>query len=381
MKLSIVSFQSPWPADYGGVIDVYFKLRALRKAGAELDLHTYIYRREEAPQLNETAERVFYYPRPRNVTLQLSPLPFIVATRADKRMLARLAELPKGAPVLFEGLHSCRFLNHPLLRDKLKLVRTHNVEHEYYKALARSATSSAMKAYCSLEALKLRRFEGVLRHADIILPISEPDTEHFRKRFPKSKVVMLPAFYNDSPPRLPESETPRRSPYILYHGNLSVGENVAALEYICREVVPALPEGTEFIAAGLNPTDAAKEAAAKAGVTLIASPSDEEMTALIANADVNLLVTFQDTGLKLKLLNTLRLSKGHVVANSLMLNDTYLASLCLKADTPAAQAEAIKNLLHTPPSPEALQTRSRVLEERFSNLASARLLLSLIERG
>ena len=33
--LNIVSFNIPYPANYGGVIDVYYKLEALRACGVE----------------------------------------------------------------------------------------------------------------------------------------------------------------------------------------------------------------------------------------------------------------------------------------------------------------------------------------------------------
>ena len=37
--LNIVSFNIPYPANYGGVIDVYYKLEALRACGVKLILH------------------------------------------------------------------------------------------------------------------------------------------------------------------------------------------------------------------------------------------------------------------------------------------------------------------------------------------------------
>ncbi|MEZ5197368.1 MAG: hypothetical protein R2764_13515 [Bacteroidales bacterium] len=45
-------------------------------------------------------------------------------------------------------------------------------------------------------------------------------------------------------------------------------------------------------------------------VKIIANPDDSQMFKLIRNAHVNILVTFQATGLKLKSLNTLLLKEG-----------------------------------------------------------------------
>lgn len=43
--LNIVSFNIPYPANYGGVIDVYYKLEALRACGVKLILHCFEYER------------------------------------------------------------------------------------------------------------------------------------------------------------------------------------------------------------------------------------------------------------------------------------------------------------------------------------------------
>ena len=49
--LNIVSFNIPYPANYGGVIDVYYKLEALRACGVKLILHCFEYERPHAPEL------------------------------------------------------------------------------------------------------------------------------------------------------------------------------------------------------------------------------------------------------------------------------------------------------------------------------------------
>ena len=49
--LHIVSFDVPWPANYGGVIDVFYKVKALADLGIRLHLHCFEYGRGEAPEL------------------------------------------------------------------------------------------------------------------------------------------------------------------------------------------------------------------------------------------------------------------------------------------------------------------------------------------
>ncbi|MCX6283192.1 MAG: mannosyltransferase, partial [Bacteroidetes bacterium] len=39
--LHIVSFDIPYPPDYGGVIDVYYKIKTLSEAGVKIHLHCF----------------------------------------------------------------------------------------------------------------------------------------------------------------------------------------------------------------------------------------------------------------------------------------------------------------------------------------------------
>ena len=41
--LHIVSFDIPYPPNYGGVIDVYYKLKALHRKGVKIILHCFEY--------------------------------------------------------------------------------------------------------------------------------------------------------------------------------------------------------------------------------------------------------------------------------------------------------------------------------------------------
>ena len=59
MKLHVVSFQVPFPPDYGGLIDVYYKLKALKEAGCSVVLHTYRYEVAEQPDLLKVVDAVY----------------------------------------------------------------------------------------------------------------------------------------------------------------------------------------------------------------------------------------------------------------------------------------------------------------------------------
>ena len=94
--------------------------KALHEAGCEVVVHTFCYggsrRRKE---LEALASEVFYYPRHTGWMRQLSFLPYIVGSRSDELLLRRLGA--DDAPVLFEGLHTCRYLSwlHSFWQDTL----------------------------------------------------------------------------------------------------------------------------------------------------------------------------------------------------------------------------------------------------------------------
>ena len=136
-RIHVVSLQVPFPADYGGVIDIYYKLKALKDAGYETWLHTFQYERGQSDELSKVAERVFYYPRQRSLMRQFSTDPYIVSSRRSSRLLKDL--LADDSPILFEGIHCCGLLADKRLKDRIKLVRMHNIEQEYYRELARKA--------------------------------------------------------------------------------------------------------------------------------------------------------------------------------------------------------------------------------------------------
>ena len=72
-------------------------------------------------------------------------------------------------PILFEGLVSCYYLTDKRLNKRIKLFRECNVEHEYYRELAKATTKIKDKIYFYFESIKLKYYEKILHQADYIL--------------------------------------------------------------------------------------------------------------------------------------------------------------------------------------------------------------------
>ena len=365
--LHIIVFDVPYPANYGGVIDVFYRVKALSEAGVKVHLHCFEYGRGEQEVLNRCHE-VKYYKRDTSFAKQLSLTPFIVNSRRSEDLVKDL--LQDSYPILCEGLHTTAILSDKRLKNRKIYVRAHNVEHDYYHALGESERWCWKKLFYLAEAWKLKRYEPILRKADGIFAISQQDTDYFAKKY--GKAVLVPGFNSiDSVC----SET-GRGEYVLYHGNLSVKENEIAAKWLIENVFSKLD--LHCVVAGLNPSEKLLKLAEKhVNVTLIANPDDAEMIDLLRQAQVNILVTNQPTGLKLKLLNALYNGRFCLV-NSDMVRGTSLESLCVVADEPDQMIAEIKCLMEEDFTEENIYNRDEQMRQLYDNESNARKIINAI---
>jgi hypothetical protein len=369
--LHIVSFDIPYPPNYGGVIDVWYKLKFLHLKGVKIILHCYEYAgRDRTEKLNELCEQVYYYPRLLGLRSALSFKPYIVSSRRSCNLINNL--LKDNYPVLFEGLHSCYYLGDKRLKGRTLVYRESNIEHRYYFSLFRVDRKLKNKLYFLFASIKLRLYQRVLKHATLMMVVSKNDAEYLKNHFPDNKIVYLPSFHaNDGIETLAGS-----GEYALYNGNIEVPENAHAVSYLINEVFNDLD--IPLIIAGMNPPERIKKlVSTKPNIEIIANPDDEKMFDLIRKAHVNILVTFQATGLKLKLLNTLYNGRFCLV-NEKMLNGTGLNELCEIANTAAEQKGKLKTLFAEKFEEDEIMLRHKILDEFYSNDKNAEKLIELI---
>ena len=78
-RIHIITFQVPYPADYGGVIDIYYKAKALKEAGYNVVLHCFAYKgRDFQKELLDIADEVYVYKRNTCWLNRLGIMPYIV---------------------------------------------------------------------------------------------------------------------------------------------------------------------------------------------------------------------------------------------------------------------------------------------------------------
>jgi hypothetical protein len=369
--LHIISFDIPFPPNYGGVIDVYYKIRTLHKLGVKVHLHCFEYPgRDRSTELNSICEEVCYYPRITGLRSALSLAPYIVSSRKSEELVSNL--LKDDYPIMFEGLHSCYYIDDPRLKGRFKIYRESNIEHRYYFNLFKVDGNLKNRLYFLLASAKLRLYQKVLRHADLMLAVSQHDTEYLQKHFPGKAIHHLPSFHaNDNVIILPG-----KGDYAFYHGNIEVPENEYAATYLITKVFDGID--IPLIIAGMKPREKFKQLTeAHQNVMLIPNPDDDKMFDLIRNAQINILVTFQATGLKLKLLNTLYNGRFCLV-NEAMTRGTTLESLCETGNTSEELRARLKDLIKKEFTAEEAKRRSVYLKERYDNQVNGQKMIGLI---
>lgn len=366
--LHVISFDVPYPANYGGVIDVYYKIKALADLGVRVHLHCFQYGRPKAIELEELCEEVHYYERKTTQSYLFRRKPFIAVTRTSEKLMKRL--LKDDHPILFEGLHTCYHLSDERLVDRFKIVRTHNIEHDYYSNLAKVEKGFFKKYYFLNEVGKLQRFERTLCNAQLVAAISAPDADYLCARYPN--VQHISAFHPNSKVDIQKG----RGKFCLYHGNLEVGENNQAALYLVNKIFSKLD--VPLVIAGNRPSKELKEAVAEhQHIELKVGLSTDEIHKLIREAQVNVLPTFQATGIKLKLLAALYTGR-HCLVNPYMVENTGLELLCRVEKSDKRFGQAVKTLFAKEFDSAEISKREEVLHSRFCNVVNAKKLVGLV---
>ncbi|HNY54152.1 MAG TPA: hypothetical protein PKI86_00935 [Chitinophagales bacterium] len=368
LQLNIICFDVPCPADYGGAIEEFYKIKALYQLGVKIHLHCFVYGdRKKQNELDKYCEKVYYYKRERSIKDIFSNLPFIVKSRMKDDLLANL--LSNDYPILFDATHTTGFLNHPKLKDRKKIVRLHNIEWIYYRILLSQAVSLKEKIFFYQEYKKLKEYDKQLIHADVISCLSQTDYEYYQEKFPDKKVSLDYVFHENNN----INSIPGKGDYILYHGNLSLSDNY---NLIIQLLSNDLKNCTyKIILAGKNPhTTLQQFVKGKNNIELISNPTDEILNGLMKEAHICLAMAANPSGVKLKLINSL-FNARFVISNEAALTGSGLDSLVYIAEENDLP-DLIDKLMLKEFKQDEIDERNSLLSEKYNNLNNARQIIA-----
>ncbi len=366
--IHIVSFDIPCPVNYGGVIDVFFKLKALVERGLKVHFHCFEYGREHSERLEALCETTQYYKRDMSFWKAFSKIPYIVTSRISEDLIQDL--LKDDYPIILEGLHSCGVLLDPRMKGRRIFVRSHNVEHDYYQYLAETEKNLRKKHFLKIESRKLRKFEAILAKATGVLAISNKDYEYFKQKF--DNVYLIPAYAGFDKVDVLEGQ----GDFVLYHGKLDISENYNAAEFLIKEVFKG--SDIKLKIAGMNPPRyLVKLIENERNIELIENPEDDVLQELIRNAQINILVTAQSTGLKLKLLNAL-FNGRYCVVNDKMVEGLDINDLCIVANTADEMKTVVADLMTKPFVEEQVEIRKSRMDAFYNPSRATDKLVELL---
>ena len=244
--------------------------------------------------------------------------PYTIYSRRDDLLLKRLQEI--DAPILFEGVHTSYYKSHPSLKNRIKVIRNHNIEHDYFRQLGQKTKNPLKKLFYMNEARLLKKYEYNMQDIQAFLPITTSDYSFFNKLYPDAKYSLTPPFHSFKE----VSSVPGKGSYCLFHGNLGHPENIEVALYIVQKVFSGID--VPIVIAGRDPSQEVIEASASIpNCKLVVHPATEEMEVLMREAQIQIMLTFQPTGMKTKLLISLFCGR-HILVNEPMLHSTGLDS-------------------------------------------------------
>lgn len=352
-SLHIVSFDIPYPPNYGGIIDVFYKLKSLSELGINIYLHVFEYDREKPKELEKYCKRIFYYKRNSLLKSLFSKTPFRVKSRSSIDLIKNLNK--KDAPILFEGLHTTFPLIKEVFNNRLILVRTHNVEHLYHNGLSKSEHRIDKKIFFKLEAKKFITYERILNKANQILTISPSEQIYFCDKF-ENKAIYVPVFHQNNE----VANLSKKGDYAYYHGDLRVADNVKSAHYLI-EVFKNI-DYPLIIASSFRSNNILKEVNKYENIKYIEIEDNHHIIKLLKKAHINVLPTFQKTGIKLKLINSLFNGRFCVVTPE-MVEGTGLEELCVIGKTKQDFSNKVIELIGKDYLDQEIIKRSKMLKD------------------
>jgi hypothetical protein len=367
--IHIVCLDAPSPPDYGGAIDMHYKIKALHSIGKNIVLHYFDYKTNRNVQgLEACCSETNAYKRKNFFVSPSLSRPFIVQSRINDRLIQRLNE--DSHPVLLEGLHCTGII--PFLKQKGRvLVRMHNDEASYYSQLSNTERSFAKKNFFRWESHLLHRYQNRLNRETSLVCLSGADKHLLERKYGFRAVHFIPCFLPWQEANCQEG----KGDYCLYHGNLSVAENEKAVFWLMENVFSKLT--IPFVVAGKGASRRLFQMAGRnKQMRLISNPPADEMDALVRDAHIHVLPAMNNAGVKLKILNAL-LNGRHCITNENGIHGAGIADGVVVQNDAAAWLASIQELWAKEFTAVEREERKKLLS-LYDNQANAQKLNALL---
>ena len=301
----------------------------------------------------------------------VDPAPYAVAKYRSDAYRAKLDELL--ARERFD-LVVCDFLppvvNLPERLPCPSIVFTHNVEAEIWRRHAEQARNPISKYLLTHQWKRMLRFEaGALARFDLVLAVSEADSQTFARLYPRSLKAPVHVVQTgvETDYFTPAATVPSRA-HMVFTGSMDWLPNEDGMTYFCRDIFPLIRRqepGATLSIIGRSPTPAVRRLAELPGVEVTGRVDD--VRPHIATGTVYVVPLRIGGGTRLKIFEAMSMAKA-VVSTTIGaegLPVTNGRDLVI-ADEPARFADAAVRLMRDADARRAIEVAARrLVVERY----------------
>jgi len=316
-EIQIVSFDNPYPPNYGGVIDVFYKIKSFHDIGYKIHLHCFYDDRIQFEPLEKYCHKIYQYPKRKNILLLLSQKPYRNAIRNSKELIENIEKTM--APIIFEGLHSTTNLLGHNLKNNCYL-RTHNIEHDYHLGLSKKTSNIFKKLFYSIEALKFKKYERIVNTFRAIITLSKKDNIYFSSKY-NLKTHLIPVFHGNTTIESKEGF----GKFAFYHGDLRISDNIESALFLIK--IFSKTKYKLIIGGSVFPKKISKIIKTYKNIQFKNITNNYNLELLLREAHINISWSFQESGTKLKVFNSLYKGR-HCIINKNIVDDKKIQSLC-----------------------------------------------------
>ncbi|PAE17931.1 hypothetical protein CHH91_00035 [Virgibacillus sp. 7505] len=348
-KILIVSSDFPYPANHGGRVDIWGRIKKLSSLGYKIDLICTT-SPEATPTVNDKevvqkyVEKITCIQRDFKVRNLLSIAPYQMTSRGS---LSKINIEEDYDIVLLEGEYTYPVLK-AMKSDRAKVyLRVHNDELVYLKSLKNSEKKWLKKIYFLSEMVKFSLIsKSVNKKIENYLFISNKEKMQFDLKYKDKKTYFLPPPTGDKF-HLRKLDTKK----VVFIGSLFMTNNKEAIEWYIEKVHPLVKRSNseyEFIVAGNSRNNSIdwliKLAKHDNCITIHDSP--ESLDDIYEQGRVFVNPMLNGAGVKLKTIEAI-MNGLPVVSTTIgnegtgLINDTHL----IVRDEEKAYADAINELL------------------------------------
>ncbi|MES2462985.1 MAG: glycosyltransferase [Armatimonadota bacterium] len=409
-KLLFLAHLLPWPLEGGGQIKSYQALRLLK---SHFDVTMLAFIRSDGEKRNVAALEPFCTGGIQTILLQhnrwrdVSAFFHAVGTGCSL-VIARdrssaMHNAVRGAlashrfaAVHVDHLQMMAFVppsGSPAFADAKVVLDQHNIEHQILQTIAQiePKSFSLLQWAARWDLPRLKRFEqSACQRADRVLVVSQTDadvvTELLGREAAAEKARVTPIgvdteyFTPTKPARYPSGP-------MLSVGTMYWPPNVDAVQWFCAEILPLVRKDlpyARFQIVGSKPAPRVRALAAAQPESVDVTGTVPDVRPYMSGCSVFVVPLRAGSGMRVKILNAMAMGLP-IVSTTLGAEGIAVTpgENILLADDPAAFAEAIKQVLTSPPFAERLGHAARDLAlQRYSlNLAAQELLHVYRELG